>query len=147
MCVRYIGKTLAFEWIDDSRMLVSVSGDREFSTGDWKRYLGAIYAHENDNAGMRALVVAGKGKPDRTQQQDIMSLPNQDSRRVAIISESLALRFLVSVFVLVVPQVKLFPSRQIDDALLFLGLESREAEVARRSLDRLREDYARAAVA
>ena len=137
--MRFVGKTVAFEWLAEARTLLSVSGSVEPAMDDWERYVDAIRAHQEQEA--RVLVIAGRGKPSRAQQQQLTALPNHGLRRIALISESLPLRFIVAMFALVAPQVKLFPPAELHEALGFLGLQPRETGAVRDSLSRLRAEF------
>lgn len=131
-------KTHVFEWLARERTLVSVGGQTPYSDGDWDAYLQIAQqlAHEE----MRVLAYVGGTLPTRAQQAQLTALPNPRRRRIAVVSQSTAMRFIVSMFVMVVPHIQTFSPDKIEDALAFLQLEPTEAAVVLMTLERLRRE-------
>lgn len=133
-------KTHLFQWLAKERTLISVSGLRPYSDEDWNDYIGAI--NQIVDKQIRVLVHSQGAIPNRHQQRQLSALPNQTLRRIAVISPSPAIRFIVSMFLFVAPHIRLFAPDKLDDAFVFLGFSPAEIATVRDVLTRLRRELA-----
>jgi hypothetical protein len=86
---------------------------------------------------MRCLVWNEGGRPTVAQQRRLLEVTQGTHVPVAIVSSSVAVRFIVSVFALANRHVRFFPAAQIARALSYLCNEQSERAAARTALERL----------
>jgi len=129
-----VGKTtvpnLAFEVHDEMSLIVLKHGPGAPSGQEWTRYLDAFgpVAHRLEQ--MRILVLTDGGRPLREQQAPMNALVAGRSVRTAVVSSSMAVRFVISVFALMNPGIRGFPSSHLAEALEYLGLNPNESSLA-----------------
>ena len=128
---------MVYEWLGPQRTLVSIAGREPTSDEDWLGYMDTVRNHVDED--MCVLAISVGALPNRAQQSQLMALPNHHKRRVAVINDSIAIRFIISVFLLAAPQLKLFSPAQLNEAIVFLGHDAADAAVVRACVERLRQ--------
>jgi len=136
-----MGKTtvanLAFEVHDEMSLIVLKHGSGAPSEEEWKRYLDAWgpVAHRLEQ--IRILVLTDGGRPLRDQQTQLNTILGGRSVRTAVVSSSMAVRFVISVFALMNPGIRGFASSHLAEALEYLGLNPIEFSFAESVVRRL----------
>jgi hypothetical protein len=127
---------LAFELLEREKILVSYQGN-DAQPAQWENYL-ELMGTLTGVASLRFLVYAEGSPPSAALQRRIVGLVRGHSWRVALVSSSAALRFVVSTFALVNRSIRYFTPEQLAGALLHIGCSAQEAIAVERVLHRLR---------
>jgi hypothetical protein len=99
--------------------MVLYQGADEASDAEWEPYLETLKGIDR-SAPVRILAYTEGGRPTREQQQRLKAVEKQ-GWLVAVVSPSTAVRFVVSVFALELPTIRLFSPEQLDEACSYLG--------------------------
>lgn len=124
---------LVFEWLSAERMMVMYHGVHEADDVEWDACLDALRTLQSGP--VRILVSTQGGRPTRDQQQRLIEIEKSDWK-VAVVSPSTAVRFVVSVFALELPSIRLFAPEHLDEACAYLGCTLDEVAVVRGALER-----------
>lgn len=111
----------------------------------WQTYVDACLAaaalHAGDFAKVRQLVFTDGGGPNGAQRQRVVDavdpLRNSKEGRVAVVSSSVAVRGIVTVFNWFNFSVRAFAPTKLGEAIGFLGITNTEAERVRQAADRM----------
>jgi hypothetical protein len=107
---------------------------------EWDQCLSLLTDDKTSIASVRVLVVTDGGGPTPEQRRRLQTALGGIPVRVAVVSESIKVRFIVSSVALVTSKIKSFDLREFNDALshLHLGLdEARMAQVNLREMSAL----------
>ena len=131
-----IRPSLAFEVDQTLELLVSYQGPRNPSDEEWKDYLAVLAQLHRAPTNYRYFTVSEGGHPSGAQQAKVKAVVNGRTPAVAIVSSSIAIRFVGSVLALVNPKVQCFRPDQVERAYAHIALAPRhvprlEAVVAR----------------
>ena len=127
---------LVFESIADARLVVSCQTKFNPSDPEWDRWLMAVGNLEHQVQSVRLLVVTEGGHPTK-QQLERLRAKNKKNPPTAIVSSSLALRFMGAALTFVNPKIRCFSPPQLEKAYEHLGLEPLERQQARSAVERL----------
>jgi hypothetical protein len=127
-------RSFAFENIEDLELLLSYQGPRNPSDAEWAPYVALLQRLHATRAGYRYLVFSDGGHPSSEQQARLKAATEGRKPPVSIISSSVAIRFVVSIFALFNHRVQCFAPSEINSALRHIGLNP---DVAPRVLARL----------
>ena len=128
---------LVFELLPEHRIVVLCEGRGEPSTQEWDGYLGLL-RQQLRSGGLRVFVYSAGGRPSRAQQQQLMQLTGDHDLQVAVVSASMALRFVVSVFALIHRDIRLFTPAQLDQAFAHIRCSAEEVAAVRAAVERLK---------
>ncbi|MBC7794629.1 MAG: hypothetical protein H7Z43_13070 [Clostridia bacterium] len=118
--------TLAFEVHEEASLIVLKHGPGAPSARDWATYLDAFRSLSLRLSEMRILVLTEGGRPLREQQAQLNKVIQGRSIRTAIVSSSMAVRFVIAGFALVNPGIRGFASTHHAEAFDYLGLKETE---------------------
>jgi len=107
------------------RILVAWHGARSPSADEWSAFLALIRTAEPTPT--LGLVLTQGGAPSPTQQIELAQAIGARTVRVAVVSDHVGVRFVVSSLALVMKRIRSFPSSALDEAYVHLGLEPEEA--------------------
>ncbi len=137
---------LVFEAIKEARLLVSCQTKFNPSDAEWDRWLIAASNLEHAVASFRLLVVTEGGHPTKAQVERLRKV-NKKNPPTAIVSSSLALRFMGSALTFVNPTIRCYSPAHLDDAFEHIGLFPAERAQAREAVKRLQRELAAHGVA
>ncbi len=125
---------MAFEYLSKEKILLSFNGPN--TTADqWDRYIAQMQSISKV-PNPRFLVLVEGPPPSPAVQRRIAEHVQRDAR-VALVSSSTALRFVVSAFSLVNRTIKYFSPAQLPAALAHLDCSELDAQVVYGALERL----------
>jgi hypothetical protein len=127
---------LVFETVADARLVVSCQTKFNPSDPEWDRWLMAVGNLEHQVPSLRLLVMTEGGHPTK-QQLERLRAANKKNPPTAIVSSSLALRFMGAALTFVNPTIRCFPPAQLEKAFEHLGLAPLERQHARATVERL----------
>ena len=126
---------LVYEFFPAELLCVSYTG-QEPDAGDWDGYFALLSARTADR--MRFVVYVDGPAPSRAIQARISDAARDRPWRVVLLSSSMALRFVVSVFSFVNRTIRFFPPEELRAALDHLECSAREVLLVERALARFR---------
>jgi len=130
------GADLVFETLVEARLVVSCQTKFNPSDVEWERWLGAVHQLEHRVQVLRLLVVTDGGHPTKAQLERLRAA-NKKNPPTAIVSASLALRFMGSALTFVNPTIRCFAPTSLDAAFDHIGLLPAERQPARAAVQRL----------
>ena len=132
--------SLAFEVLEEISLTVLRHGQGPPTEPEWDGFLAALPRPSGGLEKMRVLVVTDGGRPLREQQARLNDIIGGRSIRTAVVSSSIAVSFVVSVFALVQPGIRGFPSSQLGGALDYLEIHRSDRSAAESAVRRLSRD-------
>jgi hypothetical protein len=129
-------QSIVYEWLAEVEVMLAYHGQHEAEDSEWDEYLTLLRSLEGQRR-VRVLVYSEGGRPTR-EQQHRMTEVLKIGWPVAVVSPSTAVRFVVSVFALDVPAIRLFTLDQLDEAFAHIGCTDEDAAVVRVQLDRMK---------
>ena len=125
-----MGPNLAFEVRDDISLVVLKHGHGAPSTQEWEQYLHALgpLAHRLEQ--IRILVLTDGGRPQGVQQAQMNALVRERTVLTAVVSSSMAVRFVIAMLTLVNPGIRGFAASHLSQAFEYLGLTPNESALA-----------------
>ena len=136
-----MGKTsaacLAFEWVPITHVLVAYHANGNVEDEVWDGYVAAIVEHLGPK--LRCLVWNEGGRPTSDQQRRLVVATHNAKVPVAVVSSSIAVRFIVSALALANRHVRYFPADQIHNALVYLCEDPNHRAAIGSALERVRE--------
>jgi len=139
--------SFAFEVVRDLELLVSYQGPRNPSDEEWARYVEVLARLHRGPNNYRYFTVSEGGHPSGSQQSRVKAVVNGRSPAVAIVSSSIAIRFVGSVLALVNPKVRCFKPEQVEQAYAHLSVTARDIPRLNSIVTRLREEVSAIAAA
>lgn len=115
-------RTFAFEVIEDLELLVSYQGPTSPSDGEWATYLQVLERLHRVPSRYRYLTISEGGHPSGAQQARVKAVTHGRTPPVAVVSTSVAIRFVVSLLALFNHRVKCFGPEQTDRAFEHIGI-------------------------
>lgn len=114
--------------------MVLYQGENDASDAEWEPYL-EILKRLVGTKNVRIFAYTDGGRPTREQQQRLLEI-DLDRWPIAVVSPSTAVRFIVSVFALETPAIRLFPPEQLSEACAYLNCTAEELTTIHAGLDR-----------
>jgi hypothetical protein len=133
-----IVSNLEFEYLAELRLMVSYQGATNASDSAWDAYLTELRQAFQSGGLSRSLVVTEGAFPTRCQQSRMTSVVGGRAPRVAVISSSARLRFVVSMLALLNKNVDCFDPKQGKAAFSHLDLSPSQQALAEATIERLR---------
>jgi hypothetical protein len=134
------GRTdLLFEVVREARLVVSCQSKFNPSDDEWARWMTAASNLEHEVGQFRLLVVTEGGHPTKPQ-LDRLRAVNKKNPPTAIVSSSLALRFMGTALTFVNPTIRCFSPKELDEAFDHIGLVSAERSRATTVMQRLEKE-------
>jgi hypothetical protein len=137
------GAQLVFEGVSELRLLVSCQSRFNPSDLEWDRWLKAAADLDRTGSDFRILVVTEGGHPTKAQVERLKAA-NKKNPKTAIVSPSLALRFMGGALTFVNPTIRCFAPAEMDGALEHLGISRLERATVLAAVERLRSALAAA---
>lgn len=128
---------MAFEYLEQSRIFVSYQGEHAATAAEWDSYIARVL-ELTDTVQIRFVVWAGAHPPPSSEQRRIGDAVRGRNHLVALISDSLALRFVVSAFSLVNRHIRYFTPTQWYEALDHVQCNAQEKLVVSACKERLK---------
>ena len=136
-----MGKTgaacLEFEWVPDANLLVAYHANGSVEDDLWDDYVHAI--HSNLGPNLRCLVWNEGGRPTSDQQRRLVAATEGAKVPVAVVSSSIAVRFVVSALALANRHVRYFSVDQVNAALVYLCKDATQRVAAVAAVERVRK--------
>lgn len=114
---------LGFEWVGEANVLLAIHVNGSVSDEVWDRYVVAVRTHQGPE--LRCLVWNEGGRPTMAQQRRLLEATQGSRAPVAIVSSSVAARFIVSIFALANRHVRFYPASDAEAALYYLCTDDR----------------------
>jgi len=131
--------TLAFEYLEKERVLITCSGSQAITEDDWcefVRYASSL-AHLGDR--VRVLSWTPAHMPTRTQHEALRSATRDSQSRVSIIATGFAVTFIAAALRLTNKNARTFNPTELTASLGHLQLTANEARAVRDALTRLQD--------
>lgn len=132
--------TVTFEFVPELRLMIVCSGQRPVGDSEWDVYLSALGSHLDGSSRLKTLVVSDGAVPSQSQRTRLFAQTKQHSPLVAVLTESTAAHFVLSVMALIHRDLRSFIPAEFDAALSYLGISQAEHERVRGIVARLRID-------
>ena len=129
-----------FEVLAEARLIVSCQTRFNPSDLEWDRWMTAASVLARQVGDFRLLVVTDGGHPTRAQLERLKQLKDQKEPATAIVSSSVALRFMGAALTFVNSTIRCFAPAQLDDAFEHIRLAPADRNLARASVERLRRE-------
>ena len=129
-----------FEVLAEARLIVSCQTRFNPSDLEWDRWMTAASVLSRQVGDFRLLVVTDGGHPTRAQLERLKRLKDQKEPATAIVSSSVALRFMGAALTFVNSTIRCFAPAQLDDAFEHIRLAPADRNLARTSIERLRRE-------
>ncbi|HEV8549037.1 MAG TPA: hypothetical protein VGQ57_08415 [Polyangiaceae bacterium] len=139
--------SFAFEVVRDLELLVSYQGPRNPSDEEWDGYLEVLGRLHQVPNNYRYFTISEGGHPSGAQQARVKALVNGRTPAVAIVSSSIAMRFVGSVLALINRKVQCFRPDQLRLAYAHLAVPDSDVPRLEMVVARLREKVSEAAAA
>ena len=117
---------LAFEVHGEASLIVLKHGAGTPSREEWESYLGALRLLSEQLGEMRIVVFTDGGRPLLEQQKQLTAVCAGRSVRTAVISSSMAVRFVIAMFALANSGIRGFDTTERARAFSYLDLTATE---------------------
>ena len=104
---------------------------------DWDDFLGILRAHRGNHERVRILVMTDGGGPNSGQRKRLEQALGGQSFRVAVVTDSAKVRFIVSSIALLNRDIKTFSKNELDGAFEHLRLDFPDRERAKKEIGSL----------
>jgi hypothetical protein len=118
-------------------MIVIRQNKETSSDQDWDDFLDILVAHRGDFARLKILVVTDGGGPSVAQRKRLEVALDDKPVRVAVVSDSMRTRFVVSSIALLNPEMSSFRVTEMSQAYDHLSLTLDERSQAKTTLEQL----------
>jgi hypothetical protein len=136
--MRAVRPSFAFEVVEELELLVSYQGPRNPGDEEWEKYVDVLARLHQVPSGYRYFTISEGGHPSGAQQARVKAVVNGLNPAVAIVSSSIAIRFVGSVLALVNRKVQCFPPDELAAAYEHLGVAPRDIPRLQGVVSRLR---------
>ncbi len=130
--------TMVFETLHDPNLIALCQGKKDPTDADWEIYFRAVEAMSTASP-LLVLVVSEGGHPSPAQRQKIFAFTRRRRPKVAIVTSATGIRFVLSIFALVNPNIRSFLPSQLASGLEYLGLTPTQVIAVSELVDRMRE--------
>ena len=121
-------------------ILLMVENDHTPSDEEWNEFLALLVTHRAELPTFRLLVVTTGGGPNTAQRKRLEQTLGGIRMRVAVISDSMKVRFIASTIMLFHRDHRAFSTSELSEAYEYLGLsptDRRRVEVAIREMEQM----------
>ena len=132
-----------FEVLAEARLIVSCQTRFNPSDLEWDRWMMAASVLARQVGDFKLLVVTDGGHPTRAQLERLKRQKEQKDHKeppTAIVSSSVALRFMGAALTFVNSTIRCFAPAQLDQAFEHIRLAPADRNLARTSIERLRRE-------
>jgi hypothetical protein len=130
-------RTMAIQRVDST--LVMVETEEAHSDEEWDEFLKLLADHRDELPKLRLLVMTSGGAPNAAQRKRLQATLRGTPIRVAVVSDSLKMRFIASTIALFHSDHRSFTNAELEDAYEHLSLgvgERRRVESVVREMQR-----------
>jgi hypothetical protein len=113
-------RSLITREVDD--MIISRQNKETPNDADWDEFLGVIARNESKSAKARILVITDGGGPSVDQRKRLQKTLSSRQFRVAVVTDSIKVRFIVSSVALLNREISTFSRDDLAKACEYLGL-------------------------
>lgn len=124
----------------EARLIVSCQTRFNPSDEEWDRWMTAASVLARQVGDFRLLVVTDGGHPTRAQLERLKRLKDRKEPPTAIVSSSVALRFMGAALTFVNSTIRCFAPAQLEDAFEHIALVPADRRLASASIERLRRE-------
>jgi hypothetical protein len=117
-------------WRTEGRLNVVYHGPLAPTNLEWQRYVNESVALSGGRSDTRVLVLSRGGSPDGQQRQTLETALRGRAKPVALLTDKVLARAVISAMSLFNPSMKAFPTTALKEASDFLGLTREERERA-----------------
>lgn len=118
-------------------MLVSYETKEMPSDHEWDEFLKMLATHRANFAALKILIVTDGGGPTLTQRKRLQTALAGQSVKVAVVTDSIKVRFIVSSVALLNHSISTFSRAEFSKAVAFLGLGAGEYRLAMKAVDEM----------
>ena len=137
-------RTLTFSVLENVNLIVAVMGQRTSTDPEWNAYVAAITSRSPQAVPYRCLVLTRGARPTNEQTARLKrAVAGYKQGHVALLTESAAVRFLVSTIALVNPHMRSFKPHDVSSALDYLEIDPALRNLALSELTKLEADLER----
>jgi hypothetical protein len=115
-------------------MLILRESDEPPSDEEWDECLRLLAPYRSDFSRVKVLVVTDGGGPTPVQRKRLSSVLDGNVVRVAVVSESVKVRFITSSVALFLRRISSFRRHELQDAYTFLSMTPEERLAADRAI-------------
>jgi hypothetical protein len=116
------------------QMIIARQGKETPSEKEWDDFLQAVVENRDNSATVRILVLTDGGGPSIGQRKRLQSALDGQVFRVAVVSDSIKVRFIVSSVALLNSEISSFTRAEISQAYSYLRLSTDEQKLAKKAL-------------
>jgi hypothetical protein len=136
--------SFVFEVVRDLELLVSYQGPENPRDEEWDNYVQVLARLHQTPNGYRYFTISEGGHPSGAQQARVKAITNGLTPAVAIVSSSIAIRFVGSVLALVNRKVQVYRPDELDEAYRHIGVAERDVARLESIVGRLRAQVSEA---
>jgi hypothetical protein len=133
------GRTFAFEALEDLELLVAYQGPKTPTDVEWDAYLQALERLHRVPNRYRYLTISQGGHPSSAQQARVKAVTHGRTPAVAVVSSSIAIRFVASFLALFNHRVQCFGPEQMDRAFEHIGIARPDQARVRACIAKLKD--------
>jgi hypothetical protein len=145
--MRAVQPSFAFEVVPELELLVSYQGPENPTDEEWNAYIEVLARLHQAPNGYRYLTFSEGGHPSGAQQARVKAAVNGRTPAVAIVSSSIAIRFVGSVLALINRKVLCFRPDQVERAYAHVAIRESDVPHVESIVARLRARVATARAA
>jgi len=120
-------------------LLILREGKQDPHDSEWDETLQILASNRDQIDAIRVLVVSDGGGPTQAQRKRLQNTLDGKMIRVAVVSDSMKVRFICSSVALFTANLSSFRTFELASAFAWLGLTSQEQQVARRTIDQIHD--------
>jgi hypothetical protein len=128
-------KTLAVRSVE-SMLILRENADTP-TDKDWDEFLDILVENRPRFPSLKILVMTDGGGPNMNQRKRLEKALDKRPVRVAVVSDSARVRFIVSTIAFLNPEIRTFSRKEIDDAYEHLSLTPRERKLAETAIEEM----------
>jgi len=130
-------RNLVYQVLADRRLVISCQNRSFPSDAEWDSWLAAVSNLEQKTKEFRLLVTTDGGHPTKAQLERLRA-KNGSNPPTAIVSSSLAFRFMASAMTFINPKIRCFSPSEFEKALDHISITQSDREHAKEVAENLR---------
>lgn len=133
------GRTFTFEALEDLELLVAYQGRESPRDVEWDAYLQVLERQHRVSSRYRYLTISEGGHPSSAQQARVRAVTHGRTPPVAVVSSSIAIRFVTSLLALFNHRVQCFGPEQMERAFEHIGIARSDQARVRACIAKLKD--------
>ncbi len=127
--------TIVYEVISEPKLVLTVQLQASPRDDEWSRYLDVVFSQGRERLAWSTLVVSHGGRPSRSQIAQLQQrAATSKPAPVAMVTDSPAIRFIVSALSLLNPRLRAFRLSDLELALEYMQVPSARRQLVRDTL-------------